>query len=419
MEFPSLLQTSNIPTKTWFNIKSKINNSLIDNHSNQLYHYTYTHTKKIVLDLTIEQKKKLNLWLDDCIDVYNYTNQYIKENINQDNYKTILNYINLRKTLKNYLLGICKHNNLPKHQADYQVKHCIEMYKSSLSNLKNKMRRERTRHIDFGRFEIRNLCKTRKRKNMVIEPGNVSKRCNSIFTSMLGEIKSNIKLDIIQKNSILQFDNVKNSYIIITPYDEKYDILLEQYKKCGIDIGVRTFLTVYSPEEIHEIGTKEVMYKKIDVYNKKIDKLQQLYDENKIGDIKYGKASNKYRERIRNYMDELHNKSAKFLLERFETINIGKVSIRSMISNLTGNIQRITKRRLMALSHYRFRMKLKQMAKKWNCTINEVSEYMTSKKCSNCGKIKNNLGDGKVYHCEYCNITIDRDINASINIYNL
>ena len=52
-------------------------------------------------------------------------------------------------------------------------------------------------------------------------------------------------------------------------------------------------------------------------------------------------------------------------------------------------------------------------------TINEIDEYMTSKTCHNCKNIKNDLGSNKIYNCMNCNIKIDRDINASINIYNL
>ena len=47
-----------------------------------------------------------------------------------------------------------------------------------------------------------------------------------------------------------------------------------------------------------------------------------------------------------------------------------------MVSNLTGNLQKKTKRRLLALSHYKFRMKLLQMSTKWNNKINLINEYM-------------------------------------------
>ena len=88
-----------------------------------------------------------------------------------------------------------------------------------------------------------------------------------------------------------------------------------------------------------------------------------------------------------------------------------------MISNLTGNLRAIVKRRLMALSHYRFRIKLISMSKKFGCEIVLTDEYLTSKNCSNCRKTNDNLGSSKVFKCNKCKLVIDRDINASINIY--
>ena len=53
-----------------------------------------------------------------------------------------------------------------------------------------------------------------------------------------------------------------------------------------------------------------------------------------------------------------------------------------MVSNLTGNLNDIVKRRLMTLSHYRFRMKLHSMSNKFGSTIIETDEHLTSKCCS-------------------------------------
>jgi IS605 OrfB family transposase len=113
----------------------------------------------------------------------------------------------------------------------------------------------------------------------------------------------------------------------------------------------------------------------------------------------------------------MHNKTANFLLSKYKTIIIGKVSTKKMVSNLTGNLHDIVKRRLLALSHYRFRMKLHSMSKKFGSTIIETDEYLTSKCCSNCKNIKDNLGSAKIYKCDKCNMILDRDINAAINIY--
>ena len=45
--------------------------------------------------------------------------------------------------------------------------------------------------------------------------------------------------------------------------------------------------------------------------------------------------------------------------------------------------------------------------------------YPSSKTCSCCGNIKNDLKlKDRIYKCEKCGITIDRDINAAINLRN-
>ncbi|HCR74523.1 MAG TPA: transposase, partial [Ruminococcus sp.] len=43
----------------------------------------------------------------------------------------------------------------------------------------------------------------------------------------------------------------------------------------------------------------------------------------------------------------------------------------------------------------------------------------SSKTCSNCGNVKENLSlSDRAYHCSNCGITLNRDYNASVNIKN-
>jgi transposase len=405
--YPSLLKSANIvESHSWFDIKIRKNNRYKKKPKKKKHKFNYIDTFKIKLQLNKLQKNKIKLWLDNCIDVYNLTNQYIKQNLNDKytNFKDVVNFYNLRKMLNPAIENICKTNKLNKHTADYNVKHCVEMYKSAYSNFKNG-------HIK--KFNIKDLDKNRRRKNLIIEPNSVSKKNNSIFNRQLGVIKSSLSLNKINKNSVLQYDIYKKTFIIISPKESQKEVYLEQYNKCGIDIGVRTFLTVYSPEETHEIGTNT--NEKIDKINKRLDKIKSNKDQ--LKESQYNKLFYKYSDKLKNLINDLHNKAANFILQKFNTIVIGKVSTKNMVSNLKGNLYEIVKRRLMALSHYRFRMKLHQMKIKYNNNIIETNEYMTSKRCCNCSNIKKDLTKEKVYKCDLCKLEIDRDINASINIY--
>jgi putative transposase len=42
---------------------------------------------------------------------------------------------------------------------------------------------------------------------------------------------------------------------------------------------------------------------------------------------------------------------------------------------------------------------------------------MTSKMCSICGNIKEDLGGNETYKCQKCGTCIERDINGARNIY--
>jgi IS605 OrfB family transposase len=400
--YPTLLKSANnIYKDSWFDLKIRKNNKYRKKkkRKREVIESSYIDTYKIKLTLTDIQKNIIKLWLDDCIDIYNIANNYIKTNVNNDNIKEIINFYKLRKQLEIQLKKVCKANKLNKHTADYAVQHCITMYKSALSNHNN----------NLSKFSINDLLKTRRRKNLVVEPGNVSLKINSIFTKQLDEIISSSPLNLIKKNSILQFDSIKNNFFIIIPFDKIDKKEVQQHKKCGIDIGVRTFVTTYSRGESMEIGTNNNNL--IDKYNNKIDSIKSNYELKKLSKRKYEKSICKYS------IEDLHNKTSTILLSLYKEIIIGKISIKKMISNLTCNLQAITKRRLLALSHYKFREKLKARAFKFGCKITEVSEYLTSKTCSNCKVINDKLGSSKIFSCSSCKLCIDRDINASINIY--
>ena len=62
---------------------------------------------------------------------------------------------------------------------------------------------------------------------------------------------------------------------------------------------------------------------------------------------------------------------------------------------------------------------LRQLKYKCNNFIEVDKHYPSSKTCSNCGKPKKDLGLGeRTYRCRFCGMSLDRDLNASINLRN-
>ena len=62
---------------------------------------------------------------------------------------------------------------------------------------------------------------------------------------------------------------------------------------------------------------------------------------------------------------------------------------------------------------------LRQLSYKCNRTITVDRYFPSSKTCSNCGSIKDDLTlSNRTYHCHSCGFTGDRDMNASVNLRN-
>ena len=57
------------------------------------------------------------------------------------------------------------------------------------------------------------------------------------------------------------------------------------------------------------------------------------------------------------------------------------------------------------------------MVVKYGNKIIEVSAYLTSKNSHNCLHTNDNLGSSKLFICQNYNLVLDRDINASVNIF--
>lgn len=414
---------NNIFSSVYFNSSSLISISNVDNKNLK--------TIKIKFHPTKEQIQKLNEWFELVILVYNQINEYIKLVICKPKYyldknniincsytfiedKKLINKMLRWQTVRDMFTNeindfIDNTNNIYRHTLDYSIKLCIEMYKSAYSN------------YDVGnikQFNIKNLNIGRMRKNFVIEPCNFSKKENGFCFKHFGSIKSDKKLNElnIKHNVIVQFNNYTNNYYFLIPIDEKINKTVYRSSKCGIDIGVRTFQTVYSNNKCYEIG--KGITKLIDKYNKKIDNIKSREKKGELKKKKAKKAIIKYQLKLLNLIEDLHKKTASLLFKNFDVINIGKVSIKSMISKLKGNIRENTKRRLLGLKHYKFREYLLLNAPRFNVKVNLISEYMTSQTCHRC-KSTYKIGKSEEYKCEKCKLKTGRDINASINIYNI
>ena len=191
--------------------------------------------------------------------------------------------------------------------------------------------------------------------------------------------------------------------IVIKIPDNQRDLVV------SLDPGVRTFITFYSTKLHGKIGEGDFQR----IFRLCLC-LDQLVSKRSKGKCKARRNINKAMQRLRwkiyDLIDELHKKTASFLVRSFENILIPTFETSQMSRKLHSK----TARSMLTFAHYRFKQFLKAKAEEYSANVVEVSEAYTSKTCSYCGKI-HNIGSKKLLKCS-CNARIDRDINGARGI---
>lgn len=183
----------------------------------------------------------------------------------------------------------------------------------------------------------------------------------------------------------------------------------QRISQVSIDPGVRTFATFFSPELSGEIGSGD--FNKITRLCFGLDKLMSKMATAKCKakrNIK--KAAQRLRWKIKDLISDLHHKTARFLVNTFDTIYLPSFETSQMMTKLTSK----TARMMQTFSHYSFQRFLIAKAEEYSSKVVICNEAYTSKTCSYCGKI-HNIGSKKMMRCE-CGIEVSRDYNGARGI---
>ena len=125
------------------------------------------------------------------------------------------------------------------------------------------------------------------------------------------------------------------------------------------------------------------------------------------------RKNDKIRFKISNLVEEVHHKTALFLVKNYKYILLPSFETSNMVTTLCSKVSRS----MLTWSHFKFKQFLKFKAKEYGAVVFEVDESYTSKTCGRCGYILNNLGGKKVFKCPECDLIIDRDYNGVRNVY--
>ena len=235
-----------------------------------------------------------------------------------------------------------------------------------------------------------------------------------------GSARSGFDLSCKKQVANISFDG-KFWYLSYTEDVDTQTTNLPDYTEgVGVDLGIKTLATVSDGTKVPNVKT----FRRVRILNKRLKRLQR-------------KVSRKY---LINKCNK-HNKTKNIIkLERQIKLihrslrNIRINHIRKFVSELIKkqpqyiaiedlNVKGMMKNKYLAkdianCSFYTIKEYLVKKAKERNIIVRLVDRfYPSSKTCSNCGSYKKNLKlSQRVYHCNSCQVKIDRDFNASLNI---
>ncbi|UDN56372.1 MULTISPECIES: transposase [unclassified Clostridioides] len=205
-----------------------------------------------------------------------------------------------------------------------------------------------------------------------------------------------------------------------------------QVSKCtnegiGIDLGIKDFAICSNGSKFKNINKTSTVKKVEKKLKREQRKLSRKYESLKVRNknIKEGVATRqniqkqvvkvqKIHQRLANIRTDYINKTVFQVIEQKPSyITIEDLNVSGMMKN------KHLSKAISSQKFFEFRTKLTAKCKQNNIELRVVDRwYPSSKTCSQCGEINKDLKlKDRVYKCE-CGLSIDRDLNASINLKN-
>ena len=259
-----------------------------------------------------------------------------------------------------------------------------------------------------------------KRPSRIYLKENGKLQIPTIGNVSFGSARSGFDLSCKKQVANISFDG-KYWYLSYTEdVETKVQNLPDYTDGIGIDLGIKTLATVSDGTIVPNIKT----FRRVRILNKRLKRLQRKvsrkYLINKCN--KHNKTKNiiKLERRIKLIHRSLKNirinHIRKFVSELVKKqpqyIAIEDLNVKGMMRN------KHLAKDIANCSFHTIKEHLIRKAKERNIIVRLVDRfYPSSKTCSNCGSYKKNLKlSQRVYHCNSCQVKIDRDFNASRNI---
>ncbi|WP_235656394.1 RNA-guided endonuclease InsQ/TnpB family protein, partial [Fischerella thermalis] len=333
---------------------------------------TVKKSRKIRIFLKATQKQIIKQWFGVSRFVYNTTVKLLQDSTIKANWKAV------KTDILNGLPDFCK-------SVPYQIKSiAIKDACKAVSNAKKKFKN------GGGISKV----KFRSRKDPIqscyIPKSAVSDK--GIYHTILGEVT--FKEALPQSFGDCRLVKAYGDYYLTVPEEVSRQQSENQGRVVALDPGIRTFITFFSESSFGEIGiSANIQIQKLCFrLDKVISKIAKAKCKSKR---RLKLAATRLRGKIKNLVDELHKKTARFLVDNFDVILLPTFETSRISKKAKRRIRSKSVRQMLTLSHYRFKQFLKHKAFETSKVVMDVNEAYTSKTVSWTGEIIHNLGGAK------------------------
>ena len=176
----------------------------------------------------------------------------------------------------------------------------------------------------------------------------------------------------------------------------------------GVDLGVKNLATLSD-------GTVIPNPRALNTRLKALRKAQQALSRKTKGSVRCRKAQERVARlhaRVADVRADAINKATTMIARTYSTVCIEDLNVAGMVKN------RRLARSVSDASLGEFRRQLDYKTARTGAALRVIDRwYPSSKTCSACGAVKAKLSlSERVYRCDACGLSIDRDLNAAINI---
>jgi len=308
------------------------------------------------------------------------------------------------KLSKNQSIVMCKHAGIARFTYNWGLATWQELYKDGLKPNK---------YIRFfsGKGGYPNFKKKGDHDSFTIDAGGkpIPVGGKSIKLPTIGWVKTYEGLPHVTCKSIT-ISRTAESWFIDFAYEQEHEPTIKQQEILGVDLGVKELATL----------STGVVFPNPKHYKTNLEKLRRL-SRKLAGKVKGSNNRNKakiqlakHHARVANLRKDTLHQITTLLCKNHAKIVVEDLKVSGMLAN--HKLAQV----IADCGFHELKRQLEYKAKKFGCEVIIADRWFpSSKTCSNCGHTQDMPLKERTYNCTSCGYSMDRDLNAAINLSRL